>query len=170
MAVYTDDMGAAAAEQVRLETELRVALTDGQLALHLQPVVDIDDGTIVAAEALVRWNHPERGMLLPGTFATARNFGITPTTYIGNAASDTVTIIVVENPKVRLSTTKGDIVMDMLVDATPITTNNFMQYVEDRFYNGTIFHRVVNTPDPFVIQGGGFFLIVQQLDGQEAKA
>lgn len=53
---------------------------------------------------------------------------------------------------VRLTTSFGDIVME-LVDDAPITTANFLQYVEDDFYNGTIFHRVVAG---FVVQGGGF--------------
>lgn len=54
--------------------------------------------------------------------------------------------------RVRLTTSMGDIVME-LVDDAPITTANFLQYVEDGFYNGTIFHRVVSD---FVVQGGGF--------------
>jgi cyclophilin family peptidyl-prolyl cis-trans isomerase/chitodextrinase len=53
---------------------------------------------------------------------------------------------------VRLTTSKGDILLQ-LVDDAPITTANFLQYVQDHFYDGTIFHRVV--PD-FVVQGGGF--------------
>lgn len=53
---------------------------------------------------------------------------------------------------VRLETSFGDVVFE-LVDDAPITTANFLQYVEDRFYDGTIFHRVVNG---FVVQGGGF--------------
>jgi peptidyl-prolyl cis-trans isomerase A (cyclophilin A) len=44
-------------------------------------------------------------------------------------------------------------VVDVLLEATPVTSLNFLQYVEDGFYDGTIFHRVV--PD-FVVQGGGF--------------
>ena len=53
---------------------------------------------------------------------------------------------------VRLTTSFGDIVME-LVDDAPITTENFLQYVEDDFYEGTIFHRIVAG---FVVQGGGF--------------
>ncbi|HWL92136.1 MAG TPA: PKD domain-containing protein [Phycisphaerae bacterium] len=53
---------------------------------------------------------------------------------------------------VRLETSMGDIVFE-LVDDAPVTTDNFLQYVEDGFYDGTIFHRIV--PD-FVVQGGGF--------------
>lgn len=53
---------------------------------------------------------------------------------------------------VRLTTTLGDVVLQMVPDA-PITTANFVQYVEDDFYDGTIFHRVV---PGFVVQGGSF--------------
>ncbi len=58
---------------------------------------------------------------------------------------------VVTPDRVRLTTSAGDIVFD-LVDDAPITTANFLQYVTDEFYDGTIFHRVVAG---FVIQGGG---------------
>lgn len=56
-------------------------------------------------------------------------------------------------PRVRLVTSKGTIVVELDREKAPITVSNFLRYVEDGFYDGTIFHRVV--PD-FVIQGGGF--------------
>lgn len=59
---------------------------------------------------------------------------------------------VVSPNRVRLTTSLGEVVME-LVDDAPITTANFLQYVEDDFYDGTIFHRVV---PGFVVQGGGF--------------
>ena len=54
---------------------------------------------------------------------------------------------------VKLSTTKGDIVIELNEDKAPATVENFLNYVRDGFYDGTIFHRVI--PD-FMIQGGGF--------------
>jgi peptidyl-prolyl cis-trans isomerase A (cyclophilin A) len=57
-----------------------------------------------------------------------------------------------EAPKVKLSTTMGDIVVEVYPDKAPQTVANFLQYVKDGFYNGTIFHRVING---FMIQGGG---------------
>ncbi len=51
-----------------LENELRVAIRAGQLCLHYQPKVDARSGLIVGAEALVRWQHPERGLLPPALF------------------------------------------------------------------------------------------------------
>jgi len=55
--------------------------------------------------------------------------------------------------KVQLNTTYGDIVIELDEDKAPITANNFVQYVKDGFYDGTIFHRVISN---FMIQGGGF--------------
>ncbi len=56
-------------------------------------------------------------------------------------------------PKVKFSTNKGDMLIELYCDKAPITTENFIQYVKDGFYDGTIFHRVI---PGFVIQGGGF--------------
>jgi len=51
-----------------LETALRLALAAGQFELHYQPLVNVDDKRITGCEALVRWNHPERGMIPPAEF------------------------------------------------------------------------------------------------------
>ncbi len=80
------------------------------------------------------------------------SFTLTVTDLLGESATDTVDLTIVPEPKVRLATTKGDILLEFFSD-TPVTTKNFLQYVEDGFYNGTIFHRVVRD---FVVQGGGF--------------
>ena len=56
-------------------------------------------------------------------------------------------------PQVELKTTQGNIVVELYADKAPKTVANFLQYVKDGFYNGTIFHRVI---DGFMIQGGGF--------------
>ncbi len=55
--------------------------------------------------------------------------------------------------KVRLETSMGDIVIELNEEAAPVTVKNFLRYVEEGFFDGTIFHRVI--PD-FMIQGGGF--------------
>ncbi len=55
--------------------------------------------------------------------------------------------------KIKLSTTLGDIVLELNVEKAPKTAENFAQYVRDGFYDGTIFHRVI---DGFMVQGGGF--------------
>jgi peptidyl-prolyl cis-trans isomerase A (cyclophilin A) len=64
-------------------------------------------------------------------------------------------------PKVRLSTSMGDIVLELYPDKAPKTVENFLQYVRDKHYDGTIFHRVM---DGFMIQGGGFNSDLQQKD------
>jgi len=55
--------------------------------------------------------------------------------------------------KVKLETSMGDIVLELNEEAAPITVKNFIRYVEEGFYDGTIFHRV---KPRFMIQGGGF--------------
>ena len=65
---YHADMDATLREQRKLERELDDAIAGGQLRLHLQPVVDPQDGRITGAEALVRWQHPQRGLLGPDAF------------------------------------------------------------------------------------------------------
>ena len=56
-------------------------------------------------------------------------------------------------PKVKLTTTAGDIVIEVYPDKAPKTVDNFLRYVKDKQYDGTLFHRVI---DNFMIQGGGF--------------
>jgi diguanylate cyclase (GGDEF)-like protein/PAS domain S-box-containing protein len=67
-AVFDTEMYSRARAQLELETELRNAMVANQLALHYHPVVGLDDGNVTGMEALVRWTHPERGILLPGEF------------------------------------------------------------------------------------------------------
>jgi diguanylate cyclase (GGDEF)-like protein len=65
---FTQAMNAAAAERLLLESSLRQAIERHELLLHYQPLVNIADGNIVATEALVRWNHPELGLVSPARF------------------------------------------------------------------------------------------------------
>ncbi|MBN1974135.1 MAG: peptidylprolyl isomerase [Sedimentisphaerales bacterium] len=61
-----------------------------------------------------------------------------------------------ENKKVKIQTNMGDIVIELNAEKAPFAVKNFLSYVENGFYNGTIFHRVVNSPTLHVIQAGGF--------------
>ena len=63
------------------------------------------------------------------------------------------------SPKVRIQTNLGDIVVELNKEKAPQTVANFLSYVNDGFYNGTVFHRVI---DGFMIQGGGFTEDLQQ--------
>ena len=56
-------------------------------------------------------------------------------------------------PRVKFATTAGDFVIELYPDKAPKTVENFLQYIKDKHYDGTIFHRVI---DSFMIQGGGF--------------
>jgi diguanylate cyclase len=65
---YTESMGTVTQERVKLESELHEALRTGQFELHYQPKVDTASGRINSAEALIRWRHPQRGLLPPAQF------------------------------------------------------------------------------------------------------
>jgi peptidyl-prolyl cis-trans isomerase A (cyclophilin A) len=56
-------------------------------------------------------------------------------------------------PRVKLATSAGDIVLELAPEKAPKTVANFLQYVRDKHYDGTVFHRVI---DGFMIQGGGY--------------
>ena len=60
--------GGQSRSRLELSAELRKAIAEGQLVLHYQPVVDVLEGRLAGVEALVRWEHPQRGLLFPGVF------------------------------------------------------------------------------------------------------
>ncbi|WP_159887491.1 putative bifunctional diguanylate cyclase/phosphodiesterase [Paenibacillus puerhi] len=66
--LFNSQMKSASLEKLTLERELRQALLREELLLHYQPQMDIESGRIVGFEALVRWAHPERGLVSPGHF------------------------------------------------------------------------------------------------------
>ena len=66
-----------------------------------------------------------------------------------------------KNPVVLLETTSGDILVELYPDKAPETVANFLKYVDNGFYNNTIFHRVI---PGFMIQGGGLTCRMQQKD------
>jgi len=73
-------------------------------------------------------------------FALAATFGTLPA-----SAQDA--------PRVKFTTSAGDFVVEVYPDKAPKTVENFLQYVKDKHYDGTVFHRVI---DNFMVQGGGF--------------
>jgi diguanylate cyclase (GGDEF)-like protein len=65
---YTDSLADALNEKLRLERDLRLALTESRFELVFQPQIELVTGNTLSAEALLRWNHPEQGIRLPGAF------------------------------------------------------------------------------------------------------
>lgn len=68
---YRFDPGDAPDDPDRIDDDLRRAIRRGEFTVHYQPVVDLAESTVVGVEALVRWQHPTRGLLLPGAFIAA---------------------------------------------------------------------------------------------------
>lgn len=74
---YNDEMNRHAIKLVQVQTALRYAVERNELVLHYQPQVDLETGRIVGAEALLRWNHPQHGMVPPSEFiAMAEESGL----------------------------------------------------------------------------------------------
>src|SRR5882724_3101132 len=84
-------------------------------------------------------------LFIPLAFAVAQQPAVKP------AATEVATAGI--NPKVRLHTSQGDITVELYPEKAPKTVGNFLQYVKDGFYEGTVFHRVIPN---FMAQGGGW--------------
>lgn len=67
--------------------------------------------------------------------------------------TSTIEVTAANKPQVLLHTSKGDILLELYADRAPNTVKNYIQYAEDGFYDGSIFHRVITG---FMVQGGGF--------------
>ena len=65
---FNQDMNARALARQEIESSLHLALSRGEFLLHYQPQVDLDSGEIVGCEALIRWQHPQMGLVAPGVF------------------------------------------------------------------------------------------------------
>ena len=87
--------------------------------------------------------------LLPGLLSYLLTAILSVSMSVAQAQSDDSA----ENPRVFMKTTDGDITIELFADKSPITVENFLRYVDDGHYDGTVFHRVISN---FMIQGGGF--------------
>jgi peptidyl-prolyl cis-trans isomerase A (cyclophilin A) len=93
------------------------------------------------------------------TFFTARRLALLTAAHIAFAVAapaafaQTATAAKAASPQVKITTSMGDITLELYPDKAPKTVENFLQYVKDKHYDNTIFHRVM---DGFMIQGGGF--------------
>lgn len=65
---YTDDMSEKAYDRITLETEIRQGILNHEFEVYYQPQVDMQDESIIGMEALVRWNHPQKGLVSPAIF------------------------------------------------------------------------------------------------------
>lgn len=65
---YSSEMASQVASHLTLETQLRHALDNNEFELYYQPIINLKTGSMISTEALLRWNHPTRGLLLPGEF------------------------------------------------------------------------------------------------------
>jgi diguanylate cyclase (GGDEF)-like protein/PAS domain S-box-containing protein len=65
---HTEELDSEVRERAAIAEELRAAVTRGEFTLHYQPQVELSSGQIVGMEALIRWNHPKRGLLMPSDF------------------------------------------------------------------------------------------------------
>ena len=65
---FDQKMNDAAIDRLKIEHSLRLALANDEFCLHYQPVIDLVSGRVCSVEALVRWQHPEKGLLMPGRF------------------------------------------------------------------------------------------------------
>jgi diguanylate cyclase (GGDEF)-like protein/PAS domain S-box-containing protein len=74
---FSEELTRAARERIALEAALRRAITENELRVYYQPQIDIQSGALVGAEALLRWQHPEEGMMLPSRYiAVAEETGL----------------------------------------------------------------------------------------------
>lgn len=100
-------------------------------------------------------SNPERG--LPHAALTAAMPSARRTLMTSVAVAALVVFLPVQAqtapPRVKFATTAGDILVEVYPDKAPRTVENFLQYVQDKHYDGTIFHRVIPN---FMVQGGGF--------------
>ncbi|MCH7925359.1 MAG: peptidylprolyl isomerase [Planctomycetes bacterium] len=168
----TDAGGFIASDSVDVDVQSAVTLADPGLATAGEPT-DLSITLETEAEGLTfLWSVLEGSAAFDD--ATAQNPTITTDADETLSLEVTVTIptedgstvdvkrelqvvsVTTETPRVVLETTLGSFTIELDAQETPLHTANFLFYVDTEFYVDVLFHRVVNTPEPFIIQGGGF--------------
>jgi diguanylate cyclase len=120
---FRPDMGLNAVERQSLEGQLRYAIEREELLLHYQPKVNLKTGAITSVEALIRWQHPERGLLLPGQFLTI--------------AEDTGMIVAIGNWVLREACRQTREWLDAGLRAVPVAVNiSSLEFRSDHFPEG----------------------------------
>lgn len=138
--------------------DTNVTLTLSGFNFTANPTIRLTSGAnpdiLATSTNLLSETRVEAAFNLNGAPLGRRNIVLTDT------AARTTTLTdgfkVVSANRVRLTTSMGDIVLELDPAAAPNTVDNYLRYVTDGFYDGIVFHRTVNTPNPFVIQGGAF--------------
>lgn len=127
VAVFTDAMRAQFELQDDVELNLRGAVSDGSLLLHYQPEVDLRTGRIVALEALVRWQHPTRGLLPPGAFV-----GVAEATNLaGELGRWVLRTALAQFAKWRRAGLASNVVIRINVSPVQLVSLDFVECVED---------------------------------------
>ncbi len=126
VACFDDSMREQVAERLHLERELRHALERGQLSLHYQPKIRLVDGRVVGLEALLRWTHPELGMIRPDKFIPiAEDTGM-----IVEIGAWVVEEACAELGRLRASMPRGtDIVMSVNVSARQLRSESLVDTI-----------------------------------------
>ncbi len=120
---FRPDMSLRAVERQSLEGQLRYALERGELVLHYQPKVNLKTGAITGVEALVRWQHPERGLLLPDQFLSI--------------AEDSGMILAIGRWVLREACRQTREWLDAGLPAVPIAVNiSSLEFRSERFLEG----------------------------------
>jgi diguanylate cyclase (GGDEF)-like protein/PAS domain S-box-containing protein len=120
---YQKDMSLRAVERQSLEGQLRYALERQELLLHYQPKVNLKTGAITSVEALLRWQHPERGLLLPGQFLTI--------------AEDTGMIVAIGQWVLREACRQTQEWLDAGLPAVPVAVNiSSLEFRSEEFLEG----------------------------------
>lgn len=110
------------------------------------------------AETHSQSNWPSLRRLGTALFASAL-LAAGPIAAAANSTTNEGTEPMTAESRVKLQTNHGDIVIELNAEKAPKTTENFLGYVRDGFYDGTVFHRVINN---FMVQGGGFDVGMKQ--------
>src|ERR1700682_5341751 len=120
---FRPDMGLNAVERQSLEGQLRYAIERKELLLHYQPRENLKTGAITSVEALIRWQHPERGLLLPGQFLTI--------------AEDTGMILAIGQWVLREACRQTREWLDAGVPAVPVAVNiSSLEFRSEQFLEG----------------------------------
>ena len=120
---FQTDMSVRAVERQSLEGQLRYALEREELLLHYQPKINLKTGAITSVEALVRWQHPERGLLLPGHFLTI--------------AEDSGLIVAIGQWVLREACRQTRAWLDAGLPAVPVAVNiSSLEFRSEHFFEG----------------------------------